>query len=290
MILGRTRLIELIKSDTNTENYIAIENADGNVGAPRFDIAKQVGIDSIDLRIGCNGYRIKCNYDFINSMHPKIEDYFEEFSMSTKNGYVIRPGETIVVGTVERILLYGDFFGMVTGRTRYARMGISVHCSSNKFQAYSDAIVSLHLTNNNRVPIKIFPYQPIAQMIVFEISGYPVDKRTSEYREEAILRKPLITDKELKYMSSTQQDYISANCNIPTRDRSLNTSGDILQYQKIKKSVTYTAMLLDIVAAICEILRAAFALTESFDFILKIVAIIAIVVSVLLIYISRDDC
>ena len=109
-MLGRTKLMEYIISgddDTPTsKKYIKITTCEG---ATPFNKDRQVGRDSIDLRTGNCGYKIKRDYEFISTLDQNIDKYFEFFTMSTEEGLIIEPGETVVVGSAEMIKLSGPF-------------------------------------------------------------------------------------------------------------------------------------------------------------------------------------
>lgn len=192
MICGKDLIIRFLDETNDARESIKITTAEQD--APAFDRNTQVGRDSIDLRIGSIGYKIKCNFNFINTLDPKIDEYFYDIPIP-KEGYIVEPGETIVVSTVERIKLTGNITGELTGRTRFARMGLSV-CTATKFQSYSNAVIVLQICNHNKVPLKIFPYQKLVQLVIHQVDGIPNEKRGNYYNEE-YLKKPIISDNEL---------------------------------------------------------------------------------------------
>lgn len=204
MIKGKDLIKEYFDSKERYNNKIEITTIDKC--AKEFDQDIQLGNDSIDLRISDKGYKIKCNYNYINTLDKNIDKYFKDIEIP-KEGYIINPGETIIVNTVEKVKLSGDIMGQVVARTRYARMGLSV-CIANKFQSYSDAIIALQLTNHNLVPIKIFPYQKLAQLIIYSVEGMPREAR-GNYKNESVLKKPIIDDDELNLYSEEEKAYIS---------------------------------------------------------------------------------
>lgn len=191
MICGKDLITKFLDETNETRESIEITTAEQD--APEFDRNSQVGRDSIDLRIGSVGYKIKCNYNFINTLDSKIDEYFIDFTLP-KEGYIIEPGETIIVSTVERIKLTGNITGELTGRTRFARMGLSV-CTATKFQSYSNAVIVLQICNHNKVPLKIFPYQMLAQLVIYQVDGIPNEKR-GNYYNESLLKKPIISNNE----------------------------------------------------------------------------------------------
>ena len=242
-MLGRIKLMEYIINGNDekpvSKEYIQITTCEG---ATPFTKDVQVGRDSIDLRTGNSGYRIKRNYEYISTLDENIRDCFEEFTISTEEGLIIEPGETVVVGSAERIKLAGPFFGEVMGRTRFARMGLSIHCTAPKFQGYSDAIVVFQLTNNNLVPLKVFPYQTIAQLVIQKVEGYPPNLE-GKYTNEQTPMLPFIDDDEL--CSYNPQDLARIRRNKTKIAKNKNSNGEINHFFGIQKSILILIIVLD---------------------------------------------
>ncbi len=192
MICGKDLITKFLDEKNEFKESIKISLTEAD--APPFDRNIQVGRDSIDLRIGRSGYKITCNYNFINTLDSNIDKFFSDFEIQNE-GYLIEPGETLIVSTVEKIKLTGNITGELTGRTRFSRMGLSV-CTATKFQSYSDAVAVLQLTNHNKIPLKIFPYQKLVQLVIHQVDGIPNERRGSYYNE-GTLKKPIISDDEL---------------------------------------------------------------------------------------------
>lgn len=203
MICGQDLITKFLDEKNEVRESIKVALAED--GAPPFDRATQVGRDSIDLRIGRHGYKIMCDFDYINTLDAEIDKYFYDVEIPN-DGYLIEPGETLIVSTVERIKLTGNITGELTGRTRFARMGLSV-CTATKFQSYSDAVIVLQVTNHNKVPLKIFPYQKLVQLVIHQVDGIPNGKR-GNYHNESALKKPMISDDELTGFSQEEKKAI----------------------------------------------------------------------------------
>lgn len=203
MICGKDLINRFLDEKNEVRESIKITSAEE--GAPPFDRISQIGRDSIDLRIGRYGYKIMCDFDFINTLDSEIDKYFYDVEI-TNEGYLIEPGETLIVSTVERIKLTGNITGELTGRTRFSRMGLSV-CTATKFQSYSDAVIVLQLTNHNKVPLKIFPYQKLVQLVIHQVDGIPNEKR-GNYYNELTLKKPIVSDNELTGFSPEEKKSI----------------------------------------------------------------------------------
>lgn len=239
MICGKDLIIKYLDETNKAKESITITTTEPN--ASPFDRDKQVGRDSIDLRIASTGYKIMCNYDFINTLDLEVDKYFYDITLEN-DGYIIQPGETIIVNTVEKITLTGNIIGELTGRTRFARMGLSI-CSATKFQSYSDAIIVLQICNNNKVPLKIFPYQKLAQMVIHQVDGIPNEIR-GKYHNEITLKKPIIDKEELAGLSAESKKTISRQT--PQKLSFVTIDGDT----DVKKRLTQNNKIMNVCSKI----------------------------------------
>lgn len=235
MIYGRDSLLSMIH-----DNRLIITKAVSD--APDIDIDKLIGSDSIDLRIGNKGYKIMENFDYINTLAENIEDYFTEVTIPI-DGYIIKPGETLIIGTAEKIHLCGDFVGEITGRTRYARMGLSV-CTANKFQGYSDSVVCLQISNINNVPLKIFPYQKLAQLIIHE-AEIPNEAR-GNFINEVEVKRPIVDKKELELSGFDREMQHIIEKQVPKNLK--YTASNI--HSEVKEKIKKNNLLMKIIAKI----------------------------------------
>jgi deoxycytidine triphosphate deaminase len=145
---------------------------------------RQVGSDSIDLRLGEYFYIMSPNYTYVNTLNLQ-DDFCQKFFVKkilNSDGYILQPHEIIFMSTLERINMKTPrFYGYISGRSLYSRLGLSVHCTMTKFGYGMDSIVSLQLINNSPVPLKIFPRQKMVQVEIHEMYGEttPYDGRYS---------------------------------------------------------------------------------------------------------------
>lgn len=282
MICGKDLIIKFLDETSDVRERIAITCLDPD--APDFSRSNQVGRDSIDLRIGKEGYKIKCNYTFINTLAPNIDQYFEDIDIP-KSGYILYPGETIIVSTVEKVKLTGNIMGELMGRTRFARMGLSV-CTASKFQSYSDAVIVLQVSNHNRVPLKIFPYQKLVQMIIHQVDGIP-NARRGNYSDETRLKRPIINDDELFGMSGENSKLIERQ--IPAEIPYMDVDGNKDDKRRItdnNKRMNFFSKMFSAISAILGLLIGIFCSGESFDtttiIIMAIASVLLTVMSVIL--------
>ncbi len=200
----------LISSEKQLESkdgdgiYIYIQ---GNKGT--FNKELQIGNDSIDLQIGDEAYIMNSDYKYINTLSEEsFEKFFEKVSLSLEKGYDLKPGEILFVSTLERIQLIGDLTGRVTGRSVFARMGLAVHCTQDKFSSGINSVVGLQLINHSNNVLKIFPYQKLAQMIIHKTSPMEVPY-TGSFSRESLFTLPLVTPKDLSQYSERDKSLIA---------------------------------------------------------------------------------
>lgn len=211
MVIDKNEILRLlISSQKEYETwsgdgiYIYIE---GNKGV--FNKELQVGNDSIDLQIGDKGYIMLDDHEYINTLSEEsFKDFFQEVSLSVENGYDLKPGQILFVSTLERINLIGDLTGRVTGRSVFARMGLAVHCTQDKFSSGINSVVGLQLINHSNNVLKIFPYQKLAQMIIQKTSHMGTPYTSGTFARESSFTLPVVTEKDLKQYSDREKSFI----------------------------------------------------------------------------------
>ena len=174
-----------------------------------FEPSQQIGNDSIDLRINDTGYVLSSDYEYINTLsNEDFSKYFSEVSLDMKSGYTLMPGEILFIDTLERIHLKGNLIGRITGRSVFSRFGISVHCTQDKFSSGINSIVALQIINNSKVPLKIFPYQKLAQLVIekTENNTNPYSKGTFSLEETYTL--PTIKESDRSQYDNRTKDNI----------------------------------------------------------------------------------
>lgn len=174
-----------------------------------FNKDGQIGNDSIDLRISNRGYILNGDYEYINTLSDEnFSKYFEEVHLNSEQGYDLKPGDILFIGTVEQIHLEGDLIGRVTGRSVFSRFGLSVHCTQDKFSSGINSIAALQIKNNSNVVLKIFPYQKLAQLMIEKTSPNQIPyKGTFSLEEEYKLPSIKPSDRE-QYPDRTQAEIL----------------------------------------------------------------------------------
>jgi deoxycytidine triphosphate deaminase len=85
-------------------------------------------------------------------------------------GITLKPGEMILGRTFEKFAIPNGFAGQIHGRSSYARLGLTVHCTGGFVNPGWHGRMPLQLVNHGAVPVVIMPYLPVCQLAVTRTS------------------------------------------------------------------------------------------------------------------------
>lgn len=139
-----------------------------------FEPEQQIRFASVDLRIGNQFTRYRPDVQSVNVVDDanRMQELFERLPDVEQGGeVVIHPGEILIAPTLERIILSRHLAARILGRSSTARLGISVHCSTDFVNPGQNGTLALQLVNHNRFPVTIRPYMSICQLIVVMLSS-----------------------------------------------------------------------------------------------------------------------
>jgi dCTP deaminase len=119
---------------------------------------------SVDLRLG-DSFRVFHNYrvSTIDLREPP-ENLTEEVVVADGDAFVIHPGEFCLGRTLEWVELPGDIVARIEGKSSLGRLGLIVHATAGFCDPGWKGTLTLELNNLTRVPIKLAPGLPIAQL------------------------------------------------------------------------------------------------------------------------------
>ncbi|MEA2172263.1 MAG: dCTP deaminase [Solirubrobacteraceae bacterium] len=124
---------------------------------------------SIDLRLG-NSFRVFSNHAItaidLRDVPPNLT---EEVVIEGDDAFVIHPGEFCLGRTLERVELPDDLVARVEGKSSLGRLGLIVHATAGFVDPGWKGTLTLELNNLTRVPIKLYPGLPIAQLSVMAL-------------------------------------------------------------------------------------------------------------------------
>lgn len=151
------------------------------------EIIKDINPCSIDLHISDHFFSKakRKTIDIASMMHfsVKASELWKEIRPKEINGFggiVIRPGQTIVSHTLERIELPSDCAGKIEIKSTYARLALSV-TSSDFCNPGWKGYFPLTITNNSNHKIILHPKEKMLQLTLVQTDG----SITNEYSQNA---------------------------------------------------------------------------------------------------------
>lgn len=119
---------------------------------------------SVDLRLG-DSFRVFNNHRIsaIDLRHPP-ENLTEEVVLPEGEPFVIHPGEFCLGRTLEWVRIPDDIVARIEGKSSLGRLGLIVHATAGFCDPGFEGTLTLELNNLTRVPIKLYPSLPIAQL------------------------------------------------------------------------------------------------------------------------------
>jgi len=125
---------------------------------------KMVQPASIDLRLG-DSFRVFHNHraTAIDLRDPP-SNLTEEVVMPDGEAFVIHPGEFCLGRTLEWVQIPNDVVARIEVKSSLGRLGLIVHATAGFCDPGFEGTLTLELNNLTRVPIRLYPGLPIAQL------------------------------------------------------------------------------------------------------------------------------
>ena len=119
---------------------------------------------SIDLRLG-DSFRVFHNHraTAIDLRDPP-SNLTEEVVVPAGEAFVIHPGEFCLGRTLEWVQIPDDIVARIEGKSSLGRLGLIVHATAGFCDPGFEGTLTLELNNLTRVPIRLYPGLPIAQL------------------------------------------------------------------------------------------------------------------------------
>ncbi|WP_435016523.1 dCTP deaminase [Tundrisphaera sp. TA3] len=160
-----------------------------------FKPDEQVRPASIDLRLDrCFWIPRKAHGKSISFLGPALghldtQRLYRKRWMRLGEGISLKPGELILARTYEIFTLPNGFAGKLEGRSSFARLGLSIHCTGDFINPGWRGRMPLQLVNHGRVPIVITPFMDICQLLIVKTTGesakpYDAPDLASKYMNE----------------------------------------------------------------------------------------------------------
>jgi len=150
MILGKHRIAKLIEEGTLDINPF---NPD------------QLGPACVDLTLG-NEFRI------LGKGKVRVtEEIVYPSRLIKQETYILKPGETILGITREKIKLPANICGWLQTRSRFARVGLQVHSSAAFIQPGVHNRTVMELTNLGSFDLELIAGTRVCELILAEVDG-----------------------------------------------------------------------------------------------------------------------
>jgi len=119
---------------------------------------------SVDLRLG-DSFRVFHNFrtSAIDLRDPPT-NLTEQVTVQDGEPFIIHPGEFCLGRTLEYVELPDDIVARIEGKSSLGRLGLIVHATAGFCDPGWRGTLTLELNNLTRVPIKLYPGLPIAQL------------------------------------------------------------------------------------------------------------------------------
>jgi dCTP deaminase len=154
-----TNLAASVLSDGTILQYVH----DGRIKIDPWDTS-MVQPASVDLRLG-DSFRVFHNHraTAIDLRDPP-SNLTEEVVMPEGEAFVIHPGEFCLGRTLEWVQIPDDIVARIEGKSSLGRLGLIVHATAGFCDPGFEGTLTLELNNLTRVPIRLYPGLPIAQL------------------------------------------------------------------------------------------------------------------------------
>ena len=145
-----------------------------------FNLEEQLRPCSIDLRLDRCFWVLKKRTRRpldLRSASPgaiEIRRLFNAKWLHDGEGVSVRPGEMILGRTFEKFTIPNGYAGKLEGRSTYARLGLSVHCTGDFINPGWRGHMPLQLVNHGNFPITLTPYMRICQLLVMQVSSQSI--------------------------------------------------------------------------------------------------------------------
>jgi len=154
-----------------------------------FDPDSQIQPCSIDLRISNVFWRpsrrrrlwrrllpwrevtIDLRRSSVHDLDP-LRDW-RQIELREGESLIVRPGETIMGRIYERFQMPIGCAGKIEGRSSFARLGLSIHCTGDFINPGWQGFMPLQLSNHGPYPLRIAPYFSICQLMLVRLSSEP---------------------------------------------------------------------------------------------------------------------
>lgn len=132
----------------------------------------QISVASVDLHLA-NEFRIFDNRNEVINL-KEATDYKDLTQLITADELLVKPHETVLGITREKITLPSSICGWLEGRSRFARLGLLIHISAGFIQPGVSNRQVLEITNLSPNPLVLHAGERLCQMVFQRCEGEAV--------------------------------------------------------------------------------------------------------------------
>lgn len=122
-----------------------------------------------DMRLDCH---IKIPADHVGILDPKTLSQQSYNDIWIHEYAIINPGTTILGTSMETFDIPEDIHCLCVGKSTYARIG--VHILTTPAEPGWSGKLTLEISNLSGVPVKVYAFEGIAQMMFFRLDARPI--------------------------------------------------------------------------------------------------------------------
>lgn len=195
-ILSKKQIEELMSTEQHEKRLII---------TPILDPEKQFSTSTIDLRLGSKfKVDLKTRMPFIDPLENSrpISTFFDETYRDFGEKFLVYPGQLVIGSTFEYVKIPNNVFGVLTTRSSWNRLGISI---STIVQPGYAGVLTLDIVNQSSNPIALYPGLRLTQLVLFsidELSERELGYLTSPISKYKATSEPILSnidaDKDLQ--------------------------------------------------------------------------------------------
>lgn len=143
----------------------------GRIQVDPFD-PDMIGPASIDLHLS-DAFRVFVRMPTDVRVHDELDfkKYTKGIRLNAEQSLKLRPGETILGITSEKITLPPDICGWLEGRSRFARIGLLIHISASFMQPGISNHQVLEMSNFGHLDLEVTPGTAVCQFAFQRTEG-----------------------------------------------------------------------------------------------------------------------
>lgn len=151
-----------------TKNEILKEIKKGTIKIEPY-VKENIGPSSVDLTLW-NKFRVFKKSKKVFDVHDNT-DYKKITKLIIADSIVVKPQETVLAITKEKLTLAPNICGWLEGRSRFARVGLMVHISASFMNPGISNHQVLEISNMGRIPLRLHAGTKICQFIFEKAIG-----------------------------------------------------------------------------------------------------------------------